>query len=261
MTWLRGIFNLRKKESKWRDIRLRKALNYSVNREELWKYAAKGNAYNLGGIIPEGAFGHNPNLSPYPYDTEKARELLADAGYPKGFEVKLIALEQLRVETQIIANMLERIGLKVHYEILPDPEFWRKVNTVILDKPAEEQEWDIHFFTVMDAYGHTGACLMPWNFIEESGIRWIEYDSVYEEMWQDMKRTVDLVAQEEKIRQMVRYLFEQDYALNIYTPITLYAVNKEVNFVPYKNNMLNLMETSVTDNHWSIGGESVRKIH
>ena len=51
VTLLMGWFNQRKKGSKWRDIRLRKAVNYAINRKELWKYGAKGNAFNLGGYI------------------------------------------------------------------------------------------------------------------------------------------------------------------------------------------------------------------
>ena len=90
------------------------------------------------------------------------------------------------------------------------------------------------------------------GFIEETGIRWIEYDPVYEKMWEGMKNTMDPEVQEEKIRQMVQYLYEQAYALFIYTPITLYAANKEVNFVPYNCQVLRLKETSVSDNHWSV---------
>ena len=67
-----------------------------------------------------------------------------------------------------------------------------------------------------------------------------------------MARTVDTKAQEEKIRQMVQYIHDRAYALNIYSPLSLYAVNKEVNFVPQKYQWLRLMETSVTDNHWSV---------
>jgi len=74
--------NQRKEGSKWRDIRLRKALNYAINREELLEYGVKGNAFNLGGHIPPGARGHNPNLNLYTYDTTKAKALLAEAGYP-----------------------------------------------------------------------------------------------------------------------------------------------------------------------------------
>ena len=91
--------------------------------------------------------------------------------------------------------------------------------------------------------------------METSGARWIEYDPVYEKMWHDMISTFDNEVQEEKMRRLVKYLHERAYALFIYSPLTLYAVNKEVDFVPFKDGWLNLKETSVTDNHWSVRGE------
>jgi len=54
---------------------------------------------------------------------------------------------------------------------------------------------------------------------------------------------------------MVQYIYDRAYHLFIYSPLTLYAVNKEVNYVPYKETHLPLKETSVTDNHWSVRGE------
>ena len=71
-------------------------------------------------------------------------------------------------------------------------------------------------------------------------------------MWQDMARTLDEAAQDEKMRQMEQYLYDRAYAVYIYSPLNLYAVNKEVNFVPQKSLYLRLKETSVTDNHWSV---------
>ncbi len=250
-----GYINQRKKNSKWRDIRLRRAVNYAINRRELWKYAAKGNAYNLEGFnIPPGAYGHNPNLTPWTYDTTKARSLLAEAGYPEGFEVKIITYEAWKLEAQIMSRMLERIGLKVALDVYAQPEFWRKTYIPALDKPPEEQEWDLTLGCGVDHFGHPGASLITFP-IEESNFRWNEYDPVYEEMWKDMARTVDRKAQEEKIRQMKEYLRNRTYVYDIYSPITLYAVNKEVNFVPQKFQFMRLKETSVADNHWSVRGE------
>jgi peptide/nickel transport system substrate-binding protein len=257
VAFLRGVFNQRKKDSKWRDIRLRKALNYAVNRKELWKHAARGNAYNLEGFIPPGAYGHNPKLTPYTYDTTMARSLLAEAGYPNGFEVLIITQEAWRLETQIIKTMLERIGLKVRFDVLTFPELWRKYYIPILDKPPDEQDWDIAIAHYADWYGHTGASFLTWDFTEDSEMRWIEYDPVYEKMWKEMARTVDPEAQEERIRRMVQYVYDRGYLLFIYSPLSLYAVNKEVNFVPYKeDSSLRLKETSVTDNHWSVRGKN-----
>ena len=86
-------------------------------------------------------------------------------------------------------------------------------------------------------------------------MRWIDYDPVFEEMWKDMARTVDPEALGKKVRQMVAYAYDRAYQIFIYSPISLYAVNKEVNFVPQKYQLLSLKETSVTDSHWSIREE------
>ena len=250
-----GFMNQRKKGSKWKDLRLRRAVNYAINRKELWKYGTRGNAYNLGGHIPPGAYGHNPNLTLYTYDTDRARALLAEAGYPNGFEVKIITSEAWKLETQIIRRMLERIGLKARFEVFTYPELQRKVYVPLLDKPPEEQDWDIEIRHINDWYGHTGATLLTFYLLEESDNRWIEYDPVYEEMWKEMAKTVDTEAQEGKVRQLEHYIYDRAYGLFIYSPLSLYAVSKEVNFVPQKSQFLRLKETSMTDNHWSIRGE------
>jgi len=253
---LRGIFNHRKRDSKWRDIRLRRALNYAINRKELWKYAAKGNAYNLEGfLIPVGAYGHNPNLTPWTYDTTKARALLAEAGYPNGFDMNIITCEAWKLEAQIMKRMLERIGLKVRLDVSTYPEYQEKMYTPMLDKPPEEQNWDMAIQHINDWYGHTGATLLTFGFIEDSNLRWIEYDPVYEDMWKEMAKIVNSEGQQEKILQMVKYVYDRDYALFIYSPLSLYAVNKEVNFVPQKFSLIRLKVTSVTDNHWSVRAE------
>ena len=125
----------------------------------------------------------------------------------------------------------------------------------ILDKPPEEQDWDMTLDCFWEWWAHSGASFLSFGYIEESDFRWIEYDSVYEKMWEDMARTVNPKAQEEKIRQMVQYVYDRSYALSIYSPLSLFAVNKEVNFVPQKDRFLRLKETSVTDKHWSLRGE------
>lgn len=68
--------------------------------------------------------------------------LLAEAGYPRGFEVDVITLEAWRLEAQIIKRMLERVGFKVKLDILTFPEWYRKKRIPMLAEPSEEQDWD-----------------------------------------------------------------------------------------------------------------------
>ena len=256
VTALGCLINGRKKNSRWRDPRLRKALNYAINREELWKYCARGNARNLAGFIPQGAFGYDPALELYSYDTKKAISLLTEAGFPNGLEVKLISAEAWKLEAQFIGKMLERVGIRTKREILPMPALWRRVYGPLLRKPAEEQDWDISMWYWFDLFGHTGATFLTAGFSDGSDLRWIKYDHAFEKMWKDMAMTIDTKVQEEKIRQMVKRIYDDSYAIFLYSPMSLYAVNRDVNFVPHASCTLRLKETSVTDNHWSVRGEN-----
>ncbi len=74
------------------DKRVRQALNLAINREELSKFIFAGQAKPMA-MYPVGSFavtaGADPSLTPYPYDPERARQLLKEAGYPNGFETTI----------------------------------------------------------------------------------------------------------------------------------------------------------------------------
>jgi ABC-type transport system substrate-binding protein len=182
--------------------------------------------------------------------------LVAQAGYPEGFEMKIITMEAWKLEAQIISKMLERIGLTVEVEGVTVPGWIGKVYVPRLDRPPEQQDWDIVMFCKQDMYGHVGARFLDMPFIEDTYFRWIEYDPLYEKMWKRMAQTVDRKVQEEMLRELVEYISSRAHCLFIYSPVMLYAVNKEVNLVPQEFGYLRLKETSVTENHWSLRGKN-----
>jgi peptide/nickel transport system substrate-binding protein len=60
---------------------VRQALNYAVNKDELSEGLYNGNMVPAGGVLPPVDWAFNPDLQSYPYDPDRARELLAEAGY------------------------------------------------------------------------------------------------------------------------------------------------------------------------------------
>ena len=72
-----GQFNMRKAGSPWRDVRLRQAVNFAINREDLIQYATKGNGVIIPALVPVQGFGHDPALAPYPFDPDRARAAAA----------------------------------------------------------------------------------------------------------------------------------------------------------------------------------------
>jgi len=80
-------FNVEKKP--FDDKRVRQALNYATNKEAILKAVYQGNGKVAKNPIPPILWGYNDAVQDYPYDPAKAKELLAQAGHPNGFDVDL----------------------------------------------------------------------------------------------------------------------------------------------------------------------------
>jgi len=253
-----GQFNMQKTESPWRDVRLRRAVNFAIHREDLIRYATKGNGRIVPALVPLQGFGYDSDLAPYPFDPVKARQLLQDAGYPHGFPIVLIAPEDLVVQATVVGKMLEQVGLQVELQILDPVYFNQKTFLSHLDQPPEKQKWDIALTSFFD-FANFPIYPLYHYFALDGPFDWINEEPQLRQLDDQILRTVDREKQQELIRQMERHTHDQAYFLFLYNPIQLYAVNKAVEFVPYITTILNLTETSVTDPHWSVrGAESNR---
>jgi peptide/nickel transport system substrate-binding protein len=104
------------------DKRVRQALNLAINRDEIVKFIFGGQA-KLMALYPMGSFsvaaGADPELQPYPYDPAKAKQLLAEAGYPNGFETTIYAYAREDVPemtrlVEALAGYMAKIGVKLN---------------------------------------------------------------------------------------------------------------------------------------------------
>lgn len=75
-----------KADNPWAKLQVRQALNYAIDKDTIAKTIFHGEATPAGSGDPVAPFYDIP---PYPYDVAKAKQLLADAGYPNGFSVTL----------------------------------------------------------------------------------------------------------------------------------------------------------------------------
>jgi peptide/nickel transport system substrate-binding protein len=251
MGFLFGQFNMLKVGSPWRDIRLRQAVNFAINREDLIRYATKGNGVIVPALLSVNTFGYDPALAPYAFDPIKARALLRAAGYPDGLAVTLIAPSALEVQATVIGKMLEQVGFTVERQMLDPTVYNQKTRLDTLDQPAEQQAWDIALTLWNDPVNF--PAIQPYHVFALGGWSdWVIEEPELQRLYAQVLGTVDREQQQALIRQMERHTHDQAYFLFLYNPIKLYAVNKAVEFVPYINTTLNLSETSVTEQHWSV---------
>jgi peptide/nickel transport system substrate-binding protein len=108
---------LRTDKPPFNDKRVRQALNYAVNKEEYVQALLEGYGLPLGQPLPPHFFGHNPDIKPYPYDPEKAKKLLAEAGYPRGFPITYETSSIYEERARAVAGYLQGVGIKCKMEI------------------------------------------------------------------------------------------------------------------------------------------------
>jgi len=246
-----GRFNMLKTGSPWRNVRLRQAVNFAINRDDLIRYATRGNGVVVPALLAVNAFGYDPDLAPYPFDPGKARALLREAGYPDGLALTLIAPPHLEIQATVVGKMLEQVGFTVQRQTLDPATYNRKTQLSHLDQPAEQQAWDIALTSASDFVNF--PVYEPYYVHALGGhYDWVIEEPALQQLYAQVLRTVHWQTQQALIRQMERHTHNQAYFLFLYNPIKLYAVNKAVAFVPYVTTTLNLAETSVTEQHWSV---------
>jgi peptide/nickel transport system substrate-binding protein len=101
----------------WDNKLVRQAVAYAIDRDAIIQSLLLGLAERLDGPIGPGQRGYNPNLQPrYTYDPAKARELLAQAGYPNGVDVELSTpvgrYTQDKQISEAVAKMLTDVGIR-----------------------------------------------------------------------------------------------------------------------------------------------------
>ncbi|MBW8617066.1 MAG: ABC transporter substrate-binding protein [Hyphomicrobiales bacterium] len=139
---------LNAKEGPFADVRVRQAANYAINKEAIAKNVLEGTATIAAGPTPPAfAWAYNPELQPYPYDPDKARALIAEAG-AKGAKLTFYVteggsgmLDPVAMGTAIQAD-LAAVGFDVKIETYEWNTFLGKVNPGLAGKAdMAEMAW------------------------------------------------------------------------------------------------------------------------
>ena len=117
----------------FKNVKVRRAISHAINREGLVTRVMEGNALPAAQLLPEGFFGISPTAKIPSYDQEKAKKLLAEAGFPTGFKVTIHGPSgRYPNDTRVleaIAQMLARVGIEATIETLPPSVFFTRAST------------------------------------------------------------------------------------------------------------------------------------
>ncbi len=113
----------------FKDARVRMAIDYAVNNAGIVERIMRGFGTVGAQASPAGYLGYDESLTPR-YDVEKAKALMAEAGYADGFEITMMAPNNRYVNddkiAQAVASMLSKINIKVDLQTMPKAQYWPK---------------------------------------------------------------------------------------------------------------------------------------
>lgn len=209
-------------ESPFQDVRVRRALNMAVNREVLVEVLTAGQSTPANQPATRTTLGYDPSLPPFPYDPQRAKQLLEEAGYPNGFSFKLrtaFAGPGQGSVYQQAASDLRKIGVEMIFDVVPPSQFLSDLRR--LADIAEAFTLPIPFFPTMDSMRamafHSCQMAIPWYcdrsiqpVIEKALTEW------------DMEKAVELR------RDVMRHYHDQAPVLYLHEAMTFVGLSGRV---------------------------------
>jgi ABC-type transport system substrate-binding protein len=206
----------------WRDMRVREAMSISIDREAIVKamYAGAARPSTISALLPGWR-----DLPPVPYDPERAKKLLAEAGYPNGFDLTVIAsgawppaIEMPKV-IEIMAGYFEEIGLRPKIVPMDKPEILRIAR-------AGKHKGHVYGWKASPRDSWTGK-LQFWFHPGAAATHYQDHP-VLTDLISDYDGEGDMKKRDAKLRKVGDYLYKNWVTIPVIQTGSVWAYNNEV---------------------------------
>jgi peptide/nickel transport system substrate-binding protein len=220
--------------------KVREALGFAINVEEIVNETLSGYGKQLSSLLTPNDFGFDPDLAPIEYNPEKAKQLLAEAGYPNGFDIDFSApngryLMDKEV-AQVITGQLKEVGINVNILI----EEWGTFISAFASDTAKVSPiwfmgWSIPTF---DADAAVYALWTPNTYSR--------YDNPkMTELLTEARYTMDENARLDMYHEAQALARKDMVQVPLYQTEDIYGKNKRVNWTPRADERISLYEVTV----------------
>lgn len=203
------------------DKRVRQALNFAINREEIIRYDLLGNGTPLATMTMPGEEGHDPTLKPYEFSVDKARDLLKISGYPSGFVLNALVKEQAIRTAKIVKKQLEAIGVDLNIRVTTD-------SSILVD--SKNKKWDMIMAACPDPMSH--------SFFIQSIVLYskspyaLSQNKKFDLLLEDMAQTLDREQRKQKAVIIDKLIYNEALSLFTFQRLKTYGVSRKIRFSP-----------------------------
>ena len=206
------------------DVRVRQAVNYATDVDEIIQKVCGGVGIKLNGPMTIHHFGYNKHAKPYPYDPDKARELLKEAGFGDGLEVTMFRPTSSPNESAGIAKCVKeqwaKAGITLHEVVEEDRQQYaldvrdKKIHDLCIFDSAPVSTYRV-LHEKLDSTNHG-----PW---------WEGYDSpAFNALMKKAAETVDTRDREKIFREAIQTAADEAAWVFLYSPVQFYAARWDV---------------------------------
>ena len=208
------------------DVKVRQAVNYAIDRNALVDNLLKGKSKVVWTPCFPSQFGCDQNVTEYPYNPEKAKELLAEAGYPDGFTTEFYAYRD-RDYAEAIASYLNAVGIKIDFKMLQYSAL-RELN-MKGEVPMSFQTWG--------SYSINDASAMVSQFFKHGSLDMTRDDQTLE--WLDVAdQSNDPEKRKEYYTKALKRIADEAYWAPMFSYNTNYVTNQDVEYTPTADEVL-----------------------
>ncbi|MBV7334498.1 ABC transporter substrate-binding protein [Chloroflexi bacterium TSY] len=202
------------------DRRVRQALNYALDMSAIVNEVMDGTAEPLNGPLTSLHFGYDPHTPPYPYDPDRARTLLAEAGYGDGLtlvlDVPTILPDEAQHLAQLMASYYADVGITTEIKAFADrPGYANRVKAKQIDDACSFDSSPLSTFRPLREKFH-GGIRGPW---------WQGYvNPEVDQLLDQVQLTVNISERQEIYRQAYRLIRNDAPWIFLYSPTIAWGV-------------------------------------
>lgn len=204
------------------DVDVRKAINYAVDKESLIRYDLLGNGTPIATLSMPGETGHNASLKPYEYNPDKAKKLLAKAGYPNGFTLGFLAKMNTERTAKIVASNLKKVGINLNITLVSDAD---------MIKEFKSGKYGMFMGSSPDPMCHA-YFIQAIVLFSKSPYAW-GGDAKFDDMLAKMIAAVEPGKSVQMAEDIDEYVYNNAMSLFTYQKMTVYGFDKTLMFTPY----------------------------
>jgi len=212
-------------KSPWADKRVRLAVNYALDRQAINEAACLGFCPPAGVIVPR-VMDFALQTEPIPYDPQKASQLLAEAGYPNGFDTKIYSyvtadLPELPRLAEAVADYLGKVGVKakitsIDRAALSTKRQAKTLSGELLPWSTPNRSVPIQIVTIINTLHHSKAQFTSTAVPE------------LDQMIERALAATDVKEVKKLVGDMHRFLYHNAHNITIGEIHTNYAANKKI---------------------------------